>query len=728
MNLVKWLRKNNRKVMTVVVVFIMIAFVLGGALTQWARSMGRSDSVIYNFGGDGEIKQSDQAYADIELNILSALNLGESLLARNPQNGQIGQRNLGELLLYQLLFSQSGNSAQISQICKALSGQSQSGISESQIDEFFTQSGGDPLVTWLLLKNEAKQMGVTVLTEPIKDAIAQGQNVNRVNALSKNLGIDIDKIAQTIAEFETVRSYVSLMTSGESTTLNEVQNLVSFQAETIGAEFVEVFADAFEKDVAEPADAEIAAQFDKYKNTIVNMVSDDNPFGFGYKLPDRVRLEYVLVDINDVDAQIGAISDQEAEDFYQQNISQMVEQVRSNPADPNSEIIQRTVPYAKVAKLIKMRLRNGNIAGRAEEIINFVKDETDKNYGNIEWATADVNELRDKAVSYDSAAAKAVKEFGIEIEAGTTSLISAIEMMQGSKLGDMAVGGGTKSAVSLAKLVFSVKELGDAVLPFDVSRPVIYKNIGMLRDRFGKSVGLVRIVEVAPAGSPESLTDIKAKMPMRDESEYENLSMREQVIADIKHAAAMDVAEVKAKEFMAAVGDDWEKSATEFNAKLGVDVNETQAYVLGEWEGQARLSLMSLAVVRETAKGQPGNEMFGAYSAASKRFFDDLAARIDGGTLEAKGVPFVKRFELRESCFVFKKLVLNKINDDDYSRARIEMGFMQDARNMQRGALALLLPENVRERMGLRLSEDALKRQAEYDAKKAEEEAKKAKG
>ena len=83
MNLVKWLRKNNRKVMTVVVLFIIVAFVMGQALTQWARSMGQGDMVIYEFGSEGEIKQSDQNYADVELKILSALGLGETLLARN---------------------------------------------------------------------------------------------------------------------------------------------------------------------------------------------------------------------------------------------------------------------------------------------------------------------------------------------------------------------------------------------------------------------------------------------------------------------------------------------------------------------------------------------------------------------------------------------------------------------------------------------------------------------
>lgn len=72
-------------------------------------------------------------------------------------------------------------------------------------------------------------------------------------------------------------------------------------------------------------------------------------------------------------------------------------------------------------------------------------------------------------------------------------------------------------------------------------------------------------------------------------------------------------------------------------------------------------------------------------------------------------------------------MTLNKINEDDYNKARIEVAFMQDARNMQRSALMLLLPENIRERMDFRLSEDLLERQAE-DKARAEEEKKKAEG
>ena len=55
MNLVKWFRKNNTKVMAVVVIVLMVGFIGGSSLTMLLRGSGGADEVIGTFVGKGTI-------------------------------------------------------------------------------------------------------------------------------------------------------------------------------------------------------------------------------------------------------------------------------------------------------------------------------------------------------------------------------------------------------------------------------------------------------------------------------------------------------------------------------------------------------------------------------------------------------------------------------------------------------------------------------------------------
>ena len=54
MSLVKWMRKNNRKIMTIVVIVIMVSFVGGYGLQQWLRSLNAGGKNAEAFYLDGK--------------------------------------------------------------------------------------------------------------------------------------------------------------------------------------------------------------------------------------------------------------------------------------------------------------------------------------------------------------------------------------------------------------------------------------------------------------------------------------------------------------------------------------------------------------------------------------------------------------------------------------------------------------------------------------------------
>ena len=86
-----------------------------------------------------------------------------------------------------------------------------------------------------------------------------------------------------------------------------------------------------------PSEETVAAQFDKYKANFPGEVSEANPFGFGYRLPDRVQFDYIALKLSDVASIVKPLTDEEAEQYYQQNRErQFTQKVPTDPNDPNS--------------------------------------------------------------------------------------------------------------------------------------------------------------------------------------------------------------------------------------------------------------------------------------------------------------------------------------------------------------------------------------------------------
>ena len=93
MNLMKWFRKNNMKVMAIVVVVIMVGFVAGPALQYLGRAgTGQHGAVAY-FADKRKITRNDLIAAHQELEILRALQ-ADALLRSQDLRGVF----LGELL------------------------------------------------------------------------------------------------------------------------------------------------------------------------------------------------------------------------------------------------------------------------------------------------------------------------------------------------------------------------------------------------------------------------------------------------------------------------------------------------------------------------------------------------------------------------------------------------------------------------------------------------------
>lgn len=700
MNLVKWLRKNNRKVMAVVVVLIMISFVLGAALQQLARRMGQTpDKAIYKLQ-NGEISSLDINFAETELAILKALNQPIGLLGLNQQ-GQVTQRNIGWLLLNQMLFPDISRSLNISNTVKMLARQNQLGVSETEIDDFFTQASINPQINWMLLKHEAKKYGITVTASQTEEMVKMQNAGSRIATLAKNSQMTSEQVYQALADFEEVRMLVGLMTTADNTTISQVKNLISATRETFDQEYVRFSADMFVDQIDQPSEEEIQTHFEKFKNIVPGEISDGNPFGFGYKLPDRVKIEYALVDLEQVEKLIEEVTEEQAEQFYQQNLDRLTRQVPMDPNDPNSPMTTHTMRYSQVANAIKMQIKQNRINAKAEEIISSIKETAAASYGTLKPGEDDAVAIKEAASPYTEIAEQAKQKYPIEIDTGTTSYVSAVDLGSSSVLGNMALVRGQSSAVSLIRLVFAIEQLSEAEL-YDVKKPALYENIGTVRDGSGQKVGVVRVIDYKKAASPESLDmQVLRDMPLKADAEVENFTIREKVVENIKLAKAFEIAVEKANQFLASVKDvnDWDATIENFNDDLGLtDSNETQLS-LETMNRRSRIMQSDIEAAKAMSSGQSFAGAYQKQMQMYKSLFDDIY------NLGENDLPTVIEVKADGGAYVIKSVDISKLNIDEYNQAKLQMALALDDRASQVGALVYLHPENLKQRLNFEIAQ-----------------------
>jgi len=430
MNLVKWFRKNRTKVMAVVVIVIMIGFIGGTALSYLMRSSTGMHQTIAYFADKRKITSYDRYIAQRELDTLRMLKIGD-LLRSQPQD-------LRAILLAELLFAESRSSTSLVNRIKQLIIRNQYRISDAQIRDFYKRSVPSDLY-WLLLRNESELAGIRVpnseagkLLARIIPQLFQGQTYSQIiGSLVNRQGIPQEQILATFGKLLAVLQYTNIACSTENVTSSQLAHIVSRENEVINAELVRFDSAVFAETQKEPAEEEFIAHFDKYKMFFRGQISQENPYGFGYKLPDRVQLEYIALETDNITPIIKPPTQEEAEEYYERNRDQLfTEQVPADPNDPNSPMVDRTKSYAEVAADVGQRLFRSRINAKIEQILQEAKTladaAIDKTASDIEELTPE--QLKQLAGDYQNAAeiqAEKYKVLLFRIEPGLQNSLDA---------------------------------------------------------------------------------------------------------------------------------------------------------------------------------------------------------------------------------------------------------------------------------------------------------------
>lgn len=737
MSLVRWFRKNKPKVMAIVVIILMVAFVGGSSLSYMLQPKGYASRTIATVRGNTKVKGYDLQVARRDLEILRMLkaNIILSQMIRIPTSQNTP--DLHAFFLGELLFSEQNASPVLVNYIKNTIQKNLYDISAKQINDMYKRSLPGSEVYWHCLKTEARMAGIRVPKENVGEQLAraipmlfEGNNYSQVvSAIVKRHGVTEQQILEAVGNLLSVLQYAHMVSSDQGITIRQLRQMVAWESEGVNVEFVEFNSADFSEEQQAPNEKSVAEHFNKYKKYFSGEISEENPFGFGYKLQERVRLEYLMLKLDEISTIIKPPTREEIDKYYDSNKKQLfTEQVPSDPNDPNSPLITRIKPPSSVDNLIFNQLKQYKIDVKAEGIIQEAISLTEaslQDMNDAELANMSSEELAELSGDYKSVAEQLSKKYKIKVYTGRTGMLDALDMQIDKYFSRMYLSGFSQNPVPVTKAVFGVPEIATSELgPFDVQPPRMYLNIGPARDMMelqggsGEFIGLVKIIEAVKATEPNNVdhtfsTEPIVLDPNEVDTEDNIYSVKEKVVEDLKKLAAMETAKSRAEEFFGlASNGDWQSAVDTFNDKYGKDTQDetndpnlpkTETFQLENLTGMRMVSKARLDALAAQSEGHPAARYFTNERNKSILLVKELFSHIPADSNSVENLPFVMEFKPEMTYYCIKDLTIKRLWKEDFDRIKTRRLLSEESIQSQNLAVIHFNPENILKRMNFTL-------------------------
>ncbi|MBN1817982.1 MAG: hypothetical protein JW828_11530 [Sedimentisphaerales bacterium] len=740
MNIVKWMRKNNRQLMAFVVIFIMVSFVGGYALQQLLMQFASSRTgALWSYRG-GQIKRAEFLQAQKELEILRALQM--PIYLRYKQT-IMGGPDIRANMLGHLLFPEAGSASMLSEQLLSAQMQGRLLLTHEQMDEIFRRDINMSPQFWIMLHAEAEQAGSVVsmsdATELLKGLVPrltagpEGQGgisaKDLVGLIMKRDRVPEDQIIGTFAKMLAVLNYAQMVTVREDLTVNQLRGQIArkgdsvaqVRPEQISAELVKFPIVNFTDSIDEPKDLELTQQLNGFKANEPGRASKENPYGFGYKLPPRVQLDYLLIRQEQVKETIEPPTPEEMELFYQQNqdntqYSNIFKQrIPPDPNDPAAEEIQKTRPYAEVAGRVRDILVRQKTNRKADMIINEARSLCDAPFAGMDPAEVTGEQLSQAAVEYGVIAGQLKDKYKLQVYSGRTGWLSAEEIGQDSTLSRLSMQGQTRIPVRLSKMVFAVEPLKTTTLNrFEGLTPKMWANLGPLKDSFSEYTqmsALVRVVAARPAEEPADIAVSYSTQGIALDDPNQAMgrvfSVREQLVEDVKLVKAIPMARQRAEEFLKMIQeDDWDKAVTAYNEKYAKD-DDNHKIALDKLRDRNRTTMLEIQKMKQMIREYPVAASYYEETLQTGQLLERLLPLIPDGQTEAQAaLNRVLEFEPSRVVYAIKSVTRKPVTIQDYVKAKPLASYQIDAAISDTLSVVHFNPENVLKRMEFKVVDE----------------------
>lgn len=444
----------------------------------------------------------------------------------------------------------------------------------------------DPL-DFYLLTEEARRMGISVGREQVKRALVESlggpeaadrelESLQRLTRRSYNSIYDI--IGEWLAVEELVRSQTE--TLGESLPRAELAYRNQQQQATVKLSVLD--SKAFLPAVPEPTEEELQKFFEANKDRKPNLTEDS--LQFGYLLPDRVRLEYLTIDPQQNLDKV-RVSEKEARAFYDAHDKMYLKSVPP-PTSQSGRPTQTRMTFEEAQRMVKEDCRLDKAVREAQRVMNEIAHAAaapwllqPRQDGFREPPAPEelpaFEALRDKYAAQFKTDYVKTNLLSRERIANVLDPRPEWQKRQGSREPTYAEG---QTSATLSELAMRVKGLltptADETLPvlnlLEPSPVLIAKGTSRTGapDITPSQAYLFRVIEVAPQAPPAALEDVRAQVVADCKLLKAHELAGQQVQALLERArpdglsAALDQA-TELKERLAKAETDWQPPTTQ---------------------------------------------------------------------------------------------------------------------------------------------------------------------
>lgn len=368
-----------------------------------------------------------------------------------------------------------------------------------------------------LLLEEARRMGVRVSSAEVAARV----DARAVAGLRDQLGISTNRIHELLAQGLGLDRALAVQSEALLLSAPRAQNAYRNQTQTVGVKLSVIDARAFLPRVAEPTDEELIAQFEEGKNRITEHTEET--LRFGYRVPDRVQVEYLTVDPRQAKRRV-RLSPREIEQHFSRNKNSYVRTVpkpalpeTTQPARPQFDRIQMNFEEARPQ--VEKDLREAKALRESQRLVNRIQRRAYRPWGAALLGDDNFLIAPDAAadVSLEALAEKHSEVF--EVQYVKTALLDRTALAAEPGLGRVSVSGAAGQSLSFADLALKVKGLAssardDAVRGLNLFEP---SSVLFTRRVVGRSFApyqayFFRVIALAPSAPPASFEDVRQRL------------------------------------------------------------------------------------------------------------------------------------------------------------------------------------------------------------------------
>lgn len=228
-----------------------------------------------------------------------------------------------------------------------------------------------------LLVAEARDAGVRVGTEQVTKMLAERNLGPAIDLFRREQNRSADSIYQAIADWMAVMEYAGLQSEALAPSVPRLEREYRDNSQEASVKLSVIDARAFLDNVPEPTEEELQQAFEEGKNRPTAHAEDK--LEFGYLEPNRVQIEYLTIDPNELRSQV-RVREVEARRFYDENKSRFTKQVpkaTTQPVDPTQPPPMETVQltWEEARQQAEEECRNAKAVEEAQRLVNAMHDE-----------------------------------------------------------------------------------------------------------------------------------------------------------------------------------------------------------------------------------------------------------------------------------------------------------------------------------------------------------------